>query len=214
MYHKEQCGNEFPLVFLDFQTFYSFEFFVIGMFPDETIKYWCKKMAINDGVIERAVCIYHTLLNNNLVRGRQTTLLMASSVYAACRETGTPRDLNDVGLVSGIKRKDIAKYYRKIVRELDLKIPLIDPIQCIERIARILEISEKTRICAVNILKSYRENNTDSGNDPMGLAGGALYISCVNNGEKWTQKNIAYTARVSEQTIMNRCKSLRESLDL
>jgi transcription initiation factor TFIIB len=48
----------------------------------------------------------------------------------------------------------------------------------------------------------------------MGLAAAALYIACVMNDEKRTQKMIADAAGVTEVTIRNRYKSLKEALDL
>ncbi|HWY34432.1 MAG TPA: transcription initiation factor IIB, partial [Nitrosopumilaceae archaeon] len=48
----------------------------------------------------------------------------------------------------------------------------------------------------------------------MGLAAAALYLSCVMNGENKTQKDVAQAAGVTEVTIRNRYKGLKESLKL
>jgi transcription initiation factor TFIIB len=48
----------------------------------------------------------------------------------------------------------------------------------------------------------------------MGLAAAALYIACVINNEKRTQKVIADAAGVTEVTIRNRYKGLKEALGL
>jgi len=48
----------------------------------------------------------------------------------------------------------------------------------------------------------------------MGLAAAALYLSCVKNGEDKTQRDIAEAANVTEVTIRNRYKGLKENLDL
>ena len=48
----------------------------------------------------------------------------------------------------------------------------------------------------------------------MGLAAAALYLSCVINGENKTQKDIAIAAGVTEVTIRNRYKGLKEALEL
>ncbi len=50
---------------------------------------------------------------------------MASALYAACRDTATPRNLKDVEIAANIKRKDIARCYRLLVKELDLMYPRI-----------------------------------------------------------------------------------------
>jgi transcription initiation factor TFIIB len=48
----------------------------------------------------------------------------------------------------------------------------------------------------------------------MGLAAAALYLACVMSGENTTQKVIALAAGVTEVTIRNRYKGLKESLKL
>lgn len=52
-----------------------------------------------------------------------------------------------------------------------------------------------------------------AGKDPMGLAA-ALYLSCVINGENKTKKDNAVAAGVTEVTIRNRYKGLKDSLEL
>jgi transcription initiation factor TFIIB len=139
---------------------------------------------------------------------------MAASLYAACRDTETPRTLKDVGLASNIKKKDIARCYRLLHRELDLKMPVVNSIQCISRIASKIGISEATRRNASEVLKKAQASHESAGKDPMGLAAAALYLSCVKNGESLTQRDIAEAANVTEVTIRNRYKSLKSDHDV
>ena len=140
------------------------------------------KLAISDAVIEKAAYIYRKALEKGLVRGRSISALMASALYAACRDTATPRNLKDVEIAANIKRKDIARCYRLLVKELDLKMPVTDSIQCVARIASQIGIAEKTKRYAVKVLKAAQKNEVSAGKDPMGLAAAALYLSCVKNG--------------------------------
>jgi transcription initiation factor TFIIB len=48
----------------------------------------------------------------------------------------------------------------------------------------------------------------------MGLAAAALYVACLQNNEKRTQKNIAGAAGVTEVTVRNRYKILIRQLKL
>jgi transcription initiation factor TFIIB len=48
----------------------------------------------------------------------------------------------------------------------------------------------------------------------MGLAAAALYVACVLTGEKKTQKEIADMANVTEVTVRNRYKNLKDNLNL
>ncbi len=168
------------------------------------------KLAISSSVVEKAAYIYRKAIDKGLVRGRSITGLLAASLYAACRETGTPRTIKDVAGAANIKRKDIARCYRLLHHELELKMPVTDSIQCVARIASTINISEKTKRYAVKVLKKAQKDEESAGKDPMGLAAAALYLSCVKNGEDKTQKDVAEAANVTEVTIRNRYKGLKE----
>jgi transcription initiation factor TFIIB len=172
------------------------------------------KLALSDAVIEKTAYIYRKALDKGLVRGRSIPGLVAAALYAACRDTETPRTLTDVANGINIKRKDVARCYRLLLRELDLKMPVVDPIKCVARIASKAGLSEKTKRRALQILKDAAEIEISAGKDPMGLAAAALYLSCVMNGENKTQKDVAQAAGVTEVTIRNRYKGLKESLKL
>ena len=167
------------------------------------------KLALSDPVVEKAAYIYRKALEKKLVRGRSITALMAASLYAACRDTETPRTLNDITAAINIKRKDLACCYRLLVKELDLKIPVVDSVQCIARIASKAGLSEKIKRYAVKILKKAKQNESSAGKDPMGLAASALYISTIRQRVNCSQKIIAQAAGVTEVTVRNRCKGLK-----
>ena len=167
------------------------------------------KLSLSDSVIEKAAYIYRKALEKGLVKGRSISALIASALYAACRDTETPRTLKDVADAGNIKKKDIARCYRLLHRELELKMPVVDPTQCVAKIASKLQISEKTKRYGIKVLREAQEHEESAGKDPMGLAAAALYLSCVKNGEDRTQRDIAEAANVTEVTIRNRYKGLR-----
>jgi transcription initiation factor TFIIB len=170
------------------------------------------KLSVGDAVVERAAYIYRQALEKGLVRGRSISALIAASLYAACRETETPRTLKDVSAASNIKKKDIARCYRLLVRELEKRMPVADPLKTVSRIASAANLTEKTKRRALDILSRARDTLSSAGKDPMGLAAAALYVSCVLEGDNKTQKDVAEAAGVTEVTIRNRYKGLRNVL--
>ncbi|MGI0062372.1 MAG: transcription initiation factor IIB, partial [Nitrosotalea sp.] len=136
------------------------------------------------------------------------------ALYMACRESSTPRTLNEIARQINIKRKDISRSYRLLLEELDMTMPVLDPIKCMSRIASQAGLSEKVKRRALEILKEANDMELSAGKDPMGLAAAALYLSCTVNGDGTTQKVIAMAAGVTEVTIRNRYKGLKESLNL
>ncbi|HZB17939.1 MAG TPA: TFIIB-type zinc ribbon-containing protein, partial [Nitrososphaeraceae archaeon] len=88
------------------------------------------KLGLPDSVIEKTAYIYRKVQERGLIRGRTISAILAAAVFIACREIGFPRTLKDITAISNIKRRYIAKAYRLLIIELDLKIPLPDPIKC------------------------------------------------------------------------------------
>ena len=169
------------------------------------------KLTLNSVISERAAYIYRKALEAKLVRGRSINALIAASLYAACRQLGVIRNLKDFELHANIKRKDIARCYRLLLRSLEILMPVVDPVSCVAKIASgKLNITEKSKRYAIRILKEASEKHLSSGKDPMGLAASALYLACVKNGEDITQRDIAQSADVTEVTIRNRYKGLKD----
>ncbi|QLH05967.1 transcription initiation factor IIB [Nitrosopumilus ureiphilus] len=169
-----------------------------------------EKLSLPDAIAEKASYIYRKALEKKLVRGRSISSLIAACLYAACRESETPRTLREVAATIGIKRKEISATYRLIFKELDLKMPVVDSVSCVAKIASNAELSEKTKRYAMKILKNAERQNALAGKHPMGVAASALYLACINLEENRTQKEIADAAGITEVTIRNRCKSLKE----
>ena len=165
-------------------------------------------------VKEKAAVIYRKALNKNLVRGRSIVAIAAAALYAACRKSGTPRTLREISEASLVKKKDIARCYRLLLRELDIQMPVADPLTYISKITEKTGISGKTQGLAIQILREAKKRRAAAGKDPMGLAAAALYIACLQNDEKKTQKDIAEAAGVTEVTVRNRYKSLKTELQL
>ncbi|WP_148681003.1 transcription initiation factor IIB [Candidatus Nitrososphaera gargensis] len=172
------------------------------------------KLGVSDAVIEKTAYIYRKAQERGLVRGRTISAMVGAALYIACRETGASRTLKDIAEIGNIKRKDLARIYRLVVMELDLKIPMIDPMKCIVRVANRANLSERTKRVAMNIMKGVTKSGISAGKDPMGLAASVLYLACLNTGESRTQTDIAEAAGVTEVTVRNRYKNLKSQLDL
>ena len=82
----------------------------------------------------------------------------------------TPRTLNDIAEISNNNRKDIARNYRLLLFELRIKVPTINPMRCICRVAGKANINENTKRQALSIMNKVTKNEISAGKDPMGLA--------------------------------------------
>jgi len=172
------------------------------------------KSYIPPSVKEKAAVIYRKALDKGLVRGRSIAAIAAASLYAACRDTGTPRTLREIAEASLVDKKDVARCYRLLLRELGVQMPIADPLTYISKIAERTGISGRTQGLAIQILSDAKHRRAAAGKDPMGLAAAALYLACLQNNEKKTQKDIAEAAGVTEVTVRNRYKTLKRQLGL
>lgn len=168
------------------------------------------KLSLNAATVDKAAYVYRKALESKLVRGRSINSVLAASVYAACRLLSVSRNLKDLEEASNIKRKDIARCYRLLFQHLDIKAGVIDPVQCISKIGSQLNISEKAKREAIKVINAAHEKDEVAGKDPMGLAAAALYLGSIKSGEAVTQRQIAMAASVTEVTIRNRFKGLKD----
>jgi transcription initiation factor TFIIB len=168
------------------------------------------RLGLPDPIVEKTAYIYRKAQERMLIRGRTVSGILAAAIYIACRESGTPKTLKDISEVSNVKFKEVARSYRILYFELDLKMPVIDPIRCIAKVANKSKLSEKTKRQAAEIMNIVTKKEFSAGKDPMGIAASVLYLASLRNGENITQKHIANAAGVTEVTVRNRAKDLKD----
>jgi transcription initiation factor TFIIB len=166
------------------------------------------KLSLSDSIVEKSAYIFRKIHERHLVRGRTIDGMLSAAVYTACREMGASITLKDIAAAGNLTYKDISRNYRVLVFELDIKIPIVDPMRCTVKVANKLGINEKTKKQAMNIMSEVIKREMTSGKVPMGLAASVLYLSCQITGEVISQASIAEAAGTTEVTIRNRFKDL------
>jgi transcription initiation factor TFIIB len=172
------------------------------------------QLSIPRGVKEAAAMIYRKAIDKKLIRGRSIEAMVGASIYASCRSRKIPRTLDEIAKFSRIKKKELGRCYRLILRELEIKIPLASPVDFITRFGAELHISGIAQRKAIDILERAKTGGITVGKDPTGLAAAALYISTLKEGERRTQREIAEIAHVTEVTVRNRYKELAGFLQI
>jgi transcription initiation factor TFIIB len=172
------------------------------------------KVNISPPIREKAALVYRKALDRGLVRGRSINAISAAALYAACRKSGSPKALREIAEASLVDKKDVARCYRLLLQELEFHMPVSDPLTYVSKIAEKNGVTGKTQGAAITILRNAKQQRFSAGKDPMGMAAAALYIACLQNGEKITQKDIAEAAGVTEVTVRNRYKTLKKQLKI
>ena len=173
-----------------------------------------EKLALSDMIVEKTAYIYRKAHEKRITRGRSISAFLCATLYAACRETETPRTLKEISSASAVTLKQISKCYRILVERFDLRMPVVDPIGCISRIANKIGVSEKTKRDAIAILREYERIVTTAGKSPMVVAATAVYIAITKNSEGFTQRDVARAANVTEVAIRNRTAAIRDAVKL
>jgi transcription initiation factor TFIIB len=173
-----------------------------------------EKLYIPPSVQKMAAIFYRKALDKGLVRGRSIASIAAAALYAACRRTETPRRLDEVVETSVRDKKEVSRCYRLLILELNMNMPIPDPLDYISKIAETAHVSYEAQGLAVRILREAERKHVTVGKDPMGIAAAVLYIACQLKGEEIFQKEIAEAANITEVTIRNRKKDLMKKLDL
>jgi transcription initiation factor TFIIB len=167
------------------------------------------RLGLSDTLVEKTAYIYRKAHKKGLVRGRTISAVLATAVYITCRELGIPKTLKEIADVTNTKRKTLAKCYRQLISELDIKIPMVDSTKCIVKVANRANLNKKTKYKAVDIMCYLNRKQISAGKDPMGIAATALYIACLSTGEKRTQTDIAHAAGITEVTLRNRFREIK-----
>ena len=172
------------------------------------------KLGLSDSIIEKTAYIYRKVEEKKLAKGRSIIAMLASALYIACRDTETSRTIKDIALASNIKPKDIARNYRVLIRELDISVPIADPLKYTAKIANTAKLSEITKRHAFNTMNEVIKKEIPAGKHPASLAATVLYVACKKTGERITQDNLAHAAGITGVTIRARLKELARNIEL
>jgi len=170
------------------------------------------QLHLPQNVKERAAFIYRKALKADLLRGRSIDGFVAASLYAACRHLKLPRPLPEITELSTRNHAEVARTYRLLIKELNLKMPVDDPMKFVPGIASKLLLDPRTEQYAIDILREAKKHRELTGKDPRGLAAAALYKASIETNDKRIQKDIAEAAGTTEVTLRNRLKGIENIL--
>ncbi len=172
------------------------------------------QLTLPRAVKETASIIYRNALKANLIRGRSIEEMISAATYAAARQRRLPRTLDEIANNSRISKKELGRAYRLLIQELDLNVPLADPLNFVVRFTAELGLEGNVTREAKRIIEEAREKRLIMGKDPVSLAAAAIYIAGILHSKNITQQGIAEIAGVTEVTIRNRYKELVRKLEI
>ncbi|MGN6821469.1 MAG: transcription initiation factor IIB [Candidatus Nitrosocosmicus sp.] len=172
------------------------------------------KLYLSQAVIEGAAYIYRKAALKKLAKGRSTLGLVGAALYAACRETATPKTITDIANACNISTKDIMSHYKLILKELSLQMPVLQGPDYVTLICNRLHMSEKTKREALRIFSMVQQNRISIGKNPRALAGSIIYIASQNCNEFLRQVEICQVAEISTVSLRKRCKEIKTRIEV
>lgn len=170
------------------------------------------KLALPESVVEETAYLFRKIAAKKILAGRSTAAMLCATVYMTCRLTDTPRTLQDVANAGNIKKKNLQRVYRFLMKELELYPETYNPREFVIRVAKAVGLSEKTERLAFKILSISEKNFVSASKNPMAMAASAINLASLINNEKITQLKISKASGISAVTIRDRTKEIREKI--
>jgi len=170
-------------------------------------------LGLPETVRETASVIYRRALEDDLLPGRSIEGVATSALYAAARQAGVPRTIDEVARVSRVDEDEFKRTYRYVVRQLNLEVAPADPVSYVTRFASDLDLSDEAERLAREMLDAAKERGVHSGKNPVGLAAAAVYAAPLLTNERITQHEVSEVADISEVTIRNRYRELLDAYE-
>ena len=95
------------------------------------------KLSLPYLVIEKTSYIYRKIQQRGLIRGIPIKIAITAALYITCRELEIPRTLKELAEISNTNEKNLSRFYRNAILELDIKVPQVDETKIIVKIANI-----------------------------------------------------------------------------
>jgi transcription initiation factor TFIIB len=172
------------------------------------------KLSIPDPIAERASYICRKALENQIAKGRTISSVACAALYAACRESSTPRTLDEITKAANAPKRRVSHIYNTLVHALNLQPTGHDLAEFVNKLGNQLSVSEKTKRKALDMLVKIQDSEICVGKNPKSVVAALLYLACILDGEKRNQNVIAKTASVCPTTIQNTIRILKKNLDV
>lgn len=177
-----------------------------------------QKLAIAVKLSEHHVEMAHRwfilALQHNFTRGRRSHNVMASCLYIVCRQEKTPHMLLDFADILQTNVYALGNTFLKLLRLLNIDLPLVDPSLYISRFAARMELEDKVQVVANTALRLVSRMKRDwiqTGRRPAGICGACLLLAARAHGFRRTPKEIIQIVKVCEATIRRRLEEFAQT---
>jgi transcription factor IIIB subunit 2 len=125
------------------------------------IHMYVKSIQLHSHHADAAVRLFRLAVQHNFTAGRRSVEVVAACLYTVCRREKTPHLLLDFSDLLQVNVFILGSVFMKLVRLLNLNMPLIDPSIFIPRYAAQLEFGDKTHLVTMTAIRLVHRMKRD-----------------------------------------------------
>ncbi|ORX39255.1 hypothetical protein BD324DRAFT_321023 [Kockovaella imperatae] len=187
----------------------------------------CDHMSLPRNVISRAQHVYKIADDNKLIRGpRNEMAFIAASIIIAGRNVGAERSFPEVCKVTRVGKKDLFHAVNVVKRVVTKEVAATNgqgvaglssteksAEGLLTRFINYLDLGNVIHNASKYIVGQAAAKAKIDGRNPVSIAAGVLYFTCVLFERSTTAKEIAEVAEITDGTIKLICKLVCDKLD-
>ncbi|KAI5474454.1 transcription factor TFIIIB complex subunit brf1 [Pseudohyphozyma bogoriensis] len=157
---------------------------------------------------------FNLAVNMNFVQGRRTQYVVAACLYSACRMDKTSHMLIDFSDLLEINVFVLGSTYLKLVKELSLQLPSVDPSLYISRFAALLEFGDETQKVAQDAVRLVARMGRDwmhIGRRPAGVCGACLLLAARMNNFRRSITEVVQVVKIADVTLRKRLGEFKDT---
>jgi transcription initiation factor TFIIIB Brf1 subunit/transcription initiation factor TFIIB len=166
------------------------------------IKRISSKLNIPKHVQVYCVKLYNEARKRSLIIGKSLNNTIISSIYLSCRIHGIPMFIDEIIKESGWKNEGIKRHIIYLVKELNLKLPMIDMAKIVMKCINLLGLNNKIEKEALD-LWGRLPFHIINGKDPKGVVSAVIFIVAKKNGTKLVKFEMERKIGTTATTIRN-----------
>jgi len=173
-----------------------------------------QSLGLSNLVAKEAQDIYHKGITAGVIRGKTIVNMAAACILIASKTVGTSCTSEDIERVApSVNGRMSRRYYRLLIRELNLKVANTNPASYISGIAGKSGLSVRVERKALEILAAVENYPTLVDRRSVSLAVAALYLASISLGERTNQLRLAFAAGITPITIRKRSVEISRVLE-
>ena len=173
-----------------------------------------ERLQLPYSMMNEALTLAQEIIAKKLGRKFSPKAFAESILYIACKEQGYPILFKEVCYAMGLNKKEIKRtllVYSTIVQKFrKTSKPSVN--KYVERLVELLGLNERVKEKAIEIVEEAKNRGLVAGRNPVSIAAAAVYYASKKLRVAITQKEIAAKAFITEATLRNRYKELKQLL--